>query len=127
MEVDLCFVMDCTGSMGSHIEAAKECILKVVDYMTNMRPKIKIWVSFCGYRDFCDGGLRLQTLDFTDSYERFRSYVSSVQATGGGDAPEDVLGGLDAAVDKMNWRNATRVVFHIADAPPHGRRFTSSL
>ncbi|CAI2197157.1 48_t:CDS:1, partial [Funneliformis geosporum] len=33
MEVDLCFVMDCTGSMAGHIVAAKNCILKVTKYM----------------------------------------------------------------------------------------------
>jgi hypothetical protein len=25
----------------------------------------------------------------------------------------------------MAWRNPTRVLLHIADCPPHGRRFTS--
>ena len=34
MEVDLCFVLDCTGSMKNHIAAAKDCILQVVEVGT---------------------------------------------------------------------------------------------
>ncbi|CAB4439816.1 unnamed protein product [Rhizophagus irregularis] len=37
---------------------------------------------------------------------------------------EDVLGGLNAAVTQMNWQNNTRVLLHIGDYPPHGRRFS---
>ncbi|PKK67203.1 hypothetical protein RhiirC2_577068 [Rhizophagus irregularis] len=124
MEVDLCFVMDCTSSMASHIEGAKNSIKKIVDYMANMKPAIIVRVGFCGYRDHCDGSNRLQIIEFTTSCDEFKNNVSNVSALGGGDAPEDVLGGLNAAVTSMAWRNPTRVLLHIADYPPHGRRFT---
>ena len=124
MEVDLCFVMDCTSSMEDHIGGAKDCIIKVADYMVKMEPTIKIRVGFCGYRDHCDGPDRLQIFNFTDSCETFSNYVSAnVPAKGGGDSPEDVLGGLNAAVSQMTWRNAIRVLLHVGDFPPHGRRF----
>ena|ERR1043165_5754009 len=99
MEIDLCFVVDCTGSMASYIDATKKCITRVVDYMGRMEPKIKIRVGFCGYRDHCDGLRRIQTFPFTYSYTEFQNYVNNVSATGGGDAPEDVLGGLNAAIN----------------------------
>ncbi|PKC69631.1 hypothetical protein RhiirA1_415372 [Rhizophagus irregularis] len=124
MDVDLCFVMDCTGSMGSYIEGVKNSIKKVVDYMANMEPAIRIRIGFCGYRDHCDGSNRLQIFDFTNSPENFKNSLSGVSASGGGDTPEDVLGGLDAAVSRMTWRNDIRVLLHIGDCPPHGRRFT---
>src|ERR1044072_7057935 len=93
-EVDLCFVMDCTGSMGSYIEASKDCIKKVADCMATRRPGVTLRVGFCGYREHCDGADRLQIFDFTNSCDAFKSYItSSVSAKGGGDAPEDVLGG----------------------------------
>ncbi|CAG8516570.1 3105_t:CDS:1 [Ambispora gerdemannii] len=124
MEVDLCFVLDCTGSMGGHIDAAKDCIITVVEHMSRTNPNIKLWVSFCGYRDHCDGDSRLQIFEFTNLYSKFKSYISEqVSATGGGDAPEDVLGGLDAAVDKIKWTHTTRIILHVGDAPPHGVRF----
>ena len=45
-----------------------------------------------------------------------------ITATGGGDAPEDVVGGIDQAVS-FEWpkSSGTRVLFHLGDAPPHGR------
>jgi hypothetical protein len=124
MEVDLCFVMDCTSSMTSHIIGAKDCIMKVAECVEMMEPTVRIRVGFCGYRDHCDGSDRLQIFDFTNSCNEFRNYIAAnVKATGGGDTPEDVLGGLNAAINRMSWRNTTRVLFHICDAPPHGRRF----
>ena len=49
-------------------------------------------------------------------------FLSAITATGGGDYPEDVIGGLSKAVD-LEWpaSSGTRVIFHLADAPPHGR------
>ena len=123
MEVDLCFVMDCTGSMEEHIEAATSCILKVARHMENMKPSVKIRFGFCGYRDYCDGDNRLQKFPFTDSYTHFERDLSSVQAMGGGDAHEDVLSGLNEAITQMFWRNDIRIIFHIGDYPPHGSRY----
>ncbi|CAB4446876.1 unnamed protein product [Rhizophagus irregularis] len=127
MEIDLCFVMDCTSSMGGHIKSAKDAIERVVEYMANMKPTIVVRVGFCGYRDHCDGPNRLQIFDFTNSCDEFKDCLSDISATGGGDAPEDVLGGLNAAVTRITWRNPTRVLLHICDCPPHGRRFTGLL
>ncbi|CAG8741732.1 8229_t:CDS:2, partial [Racocetra persica] len=122
MEVDLCYVLDCTGSMAGHIAAAKDCILQVTEYIKSTNPSIKIKVGFCGYRDHCDNTSRLQIFDFTNEYEEFRRNLTSVPATGGGDGPEDVLGGLYAAITQMSWNDGTRVLFHY---PPHGKRFTT--
>ncbi|CAG8835384.1 27292_t:CDS:1, partial [Racocetra persica] len=54
MNVDLCFVLDCTSSMSDHIEAAKEHILKVASYIDSNNSNIEFWVGFCGYRDHSD-------------------------------------------------------------------------
>lgn len=46
-------------------------------------------------------------------------------ASGGGDTPEDVFGGLEKAL-QLNWdhkQSGTKLVFHICDAPCHGRQF----
>ncbi|CAG8633637.1 9851_t:CDS:1 [Paraglomus brasilianum] len=125
MSVDFCFVLDCTGSMQSYIAAAKDSILRIAECAKQANQSITIRVGFCGYRDHCDNTNRLQVFDFTDSYESFKSYLSSVQATGGGDTHEDVLGGLNAAVTRMSWHTGTRIIFHIGDCPPHGCRYGS--
>ncbi|CAG8833185.1 5542_t:CDS:1, partial [Racocetra persica] len=126
MNVDLCFVLDCTCSMAPHIKAAKEHILKVANYVNNNNSQIKFWVGFCGYRDHGDRDC-LQIFDFTNSLERFESYITNKVMTGQGnsDIPEDVLGGLNSAITTMTWSNTTRILIHIGDAPPHGRRFSN--
>ncbi|CAG8783136.1 31151_t:CDS:1, partial [Racocetra persica] len=43
MNVDLCFVLDCTGSMSPYIEAAKEHILKVASYVNSNNSNIEFW------------------------------------------------------------------------------------
>lgn len=100
---------------------------KVVEYMANMEPAIRVRVGFCGYRDHCDNSNRLQIFDFTTSFDDFKNNVSTVSATGGGgeDTPTDVLGGLNAAVTRMTWRSSIRILLHIGDRPPHSRRFNS--
>ncbi|CAG8591641.1 8012_t:CDS:1 [Funneliformis caledonium] len=123
MEVDICYVMDCTSSMGSHINAVKACILKVENHMEKMKPSVKIRFGFCGYRDYCDGANRLQIFPFTESYVQLERDLSNCLATGGGDSPKDVLGGLNVAVNQMSWRNEIRIIFHIGGYPPHGRRY----
>ena len=72
MSVDICFVLDCTGSMGSHIAAAKDSILQVSNYVKSMNPNIKFRVGFCGYHDHSNGIDRLKIFDFTESYEKFK-------------------------------------------------------
>uniref|UniRef100_A0A1D1XXZ1 Alpha-protein kinase vwkA n=1 Tax=Anthurium amnicola TaxID=1678845 RepID=A0A1D1XXZ1_9ARAE len=123
MEVDFCFVLDCTDSMLGHIAAAKDCIMQVVNYVKMTNPCIKLSIGFVGYRDFCDGNKRLEVFNFTSSYESFKAKLAAVPATGGGDAAEDVLGGLNAAVTRMNWRQGTRILLHLGDYPPHGKEY----
>ncbi|CAG8675025.1 14577_t:CDS:2, partial [Dentiscutata heterogama] len=123
MKIDLCFVLDCTDSMDNHIAAAKDCILEVSEYVENINPNFQLRLGFCGYRDYCDKNDRLKIFDFTDSCEDFSENLSTVKAFGGGDFAEDVLGGLNAAITQMTWKGGTRILFHIGDAPPHGKKF----
>ncbi|RGB27358.1 hypothetical protein C1646_819807 [Rhizophagus diaphanus] len=128
MKVDLCFVLDCTGSMRRHIAAARDCILQVTNYVKHTNPNFELRVGFCGYRDHNDKTRRLKLLEFTDQYEQFTKYMKSVSAFSSlikDDLPEDVLGGLNAAITQLDWKSSTRVLLHIGDYPPHGRRFSN--
>jgi hypothetical protein len=61
-------------------------------------------------------------LPFTKSIAEFKAFVAKIKAEGGGDFPEDVLGGLNKAIS-LAWpeRSGTRIIFHLGDAPPHGK------
>ncbi|RHY32513.1 hypothetical protein DYB32_002496 [Aphanomyces invadans] len=119
----LAFLMDTTGSMGRHILSVKQQISALVASIAGLGPP-HTFVAFVGYKDHCDGADRIDVLPFTTDVAYFERHVQSVQAKGGGDVPEDVLGGLFAAVSQLPWpQDTTNVLFHIGDAPPHGRRF----
>ncbi|CAG8531940.1 17108_t:CDS:2 [Dentiscutata heterogama] len=121
LNVDLCFVLDCTGSMEKYINAARKSIRELIKSMNKVNPKIKIWFGFCGYHDYNNND-NLQILEFTYSQKEFENFVTSVRAKGGDNVSEDVLGGLNKAI-KMKWVHDTRILIHIGYAPPHGARF----
>merc|ERR1711970_1327783 len=86
---------------------------------------MQLHLGFVGYRDHGDS-TRLEVCPFTSSVQEFRDFVCRVGAWGcGGDVPEDVLGGLEAA-SSLEWGTggaATRVLIHIGDAPCHGHHY----
>ncbi|OAA57623.1 MHCK/EF2 kinase [Niveomyces insectorum RCEF 264] len=117
---DLLFLIDTTGSMGSYIEAAKNQIRSIVnDIGIAFLNEAEVRMAVVGYKDHSDSP-NIQFLDFTTSSSQVRSFLDTLSATGGADAPEDVLGGIWRALN-ANWRHRTRCIIHIADAPPHGR------
>ncbi|KAJ3343618.1 hypothetical protein HDU93_007499 [Gonapodya sp. JEL0774] len=115
--IDCCFLMDCTGSMASWIQAAKDKVTSILGALRSKYPEATIRVAFVGYRDFGDNE-RFIVHDFV-SPEDLARLITPITATGGGDAAEDVLGGVEQ-VSRLKWKVGTRLVIHIADAPPHG-------
>lgn len=54
--------------------------------------------------------------------------MNKLSASGGGDEPEAVHDGLIDSCQKLNWVDMSgtpmlRYIFHVADAPPHGKEF----
>ncbi len=47
--------------------------------------------------------------------------VAKLQAGGGDDLPEDVLGALDQVAEKWEWKSKIKVAVLICDAPGHTR------
>ena len=119
--VDVVFLLDCTGSMAGYINEAKNQIKKIAEDISEMYEN-NVRVAFVGYRDHCDGPMRIEIFQFSEDTDKFVSFLGGVTATGGGDAPEDVLGGLEAAVN-LAWSSASKVIFHVGDSPQHGSRF----
>jgi len=120
-ELDLCFICDCTGSMGQYIKAAQDNIHAIVKKITESQGA-DVRFALVSYRDHPpqDKTYVTQVGSFTTSLEEMRRYVDGMKAKGGGDGPEAVTAGLHAAFN-LPWRpNATKVCVLIADAPPHG-------
>ncbi|CAF1080685.1 unnamed protein product [Adineta ricciae] len=115
---DLCFLIDCTGSMRKYIDATRNQIRQLTDAIVQLF-SIKPHIAFIGYRDIGDSTERL---DFTDDENIFQEFLNNVQAIGGDDTCEDVFGGLEA-VEQLSWSNPNRILIHICDAPCHGREY----
>jgi hypothetical protein len=117
---DLLFLIDTTSSMWDHINAAKEQVKNIVrDIGVAFLKEAEVRMAVVGYKDHSDMP-NIQFLDFTTSADRVRLFLNKLDASGGLDLPEDVLGGIRQALN-ATWKHQTRCIIHIADAPPHGR------
>jgi hypothetical protein len=110
--------------MSSYITAMKNHINAVSESINHFYPDVPLRLAFIGYRDHCDGADRLSVFRLSPDIAAFQSYVGSQKAKGGGDGPEDVFGALSVAVT-LEWQAATRIVYHIGDAPCHGTTYHS--
>lgn len=115
----VCFLLDCTASMGTWIDAARNKILDLLEDLCEKHPNFKIYVAFCGYRDFGD---EYYYIDFTENHRMIHTTLMSIDAIGGNDIPEDVGGAYNWA-GSLDWKADVRAVFHIGDAPNHGELY----
>ncbi|XP_063421469.1 uncharacterized protein LOC134706447 [Mytilus trossulus] len=119
--LDLAFVMDCTGSMGSYIDTARKHIQAIVDeIVTSSNTTVRL--ALIEYRDHPpeDNTFVTKTYNFTDSVFMMKIWLNAARASGGGDGPEAVAEALFKAT-KLSWRpEATKITVLISDAPPHG-------
>ena len=98
--------------MGRYIQDVKEHILDMVHAIVHEFHNCSVRLGFVGYRDFTEGGKIFEILNFTNDTQYFVESVGKVKAFAGGDVPEDVLGGIDQALN-LNWTANNKVLFHI--------------
>ena len=120
--LDMMFIIDCTGSMGSWINTCKQEIKAIIDCVRNQHFNIKIRISIVAYRDHCDGEDISEVFRFSDDIAACQKFLKDLRATGGGDMPEDVAGGFENAL-KQDWQAKSKYAIFIADAPCHGTQY----
>jgi len=120
--IDLVILMDCTGSMSSYINDATQKINFMVDSIKHKHADSIVRVGFVAYRDHCDGDDRIKTIEFTEDVNAVKNFIASQRAHGGGDGPEDIAGGLQAALE-MDWKSDARCIVLVADSPCHKEEF----
>lgn len=115
--LDLLFTIDATGSMGdelAYIQAELEHITNAV--RRGSQSDIRVGVVF--YRDRTDL-VPLAHIPFTRNINDVLAVMSRVNASGGGDYPEDMFAGLELALMNFDWRHqANKVIVLVGDAPP---------
>lgn len=117
--IDVTFLIDTTGSMGDEIARIKASLLKVTEKVHAGTQQTDLRYGAVLYRDLGDAYVTSRH-PFTSDVEKFDAALQAVSAGGGGDFAESMNQGLLVAVDQMQWRpTAAKLVFLIADAPPH--------
>lgn len=119
--LDLAICIDSTGSMQPTIDALAGALDEMVDILDGISPKLRLAiVQYKDYADFGKAGAKV-VQPFTKNVRAARKNLGDLNADGGGDLPEAVLGGLTVTLDpKMNWQmDANKLLVLIGDAPPH--------
>jgi Mg-chelatase subunit ChlD len=119
--IEVCFVLDTTGSMGGLLEGAKQKIWSIANEMISAQPTPELKLGLIGYRDRGDEYV-MKSFSLTDDIDAIYGHLREFQAGGGGDAPESVNEALAEAIHKMPWSSDSKVlkiIFLVGDAPPH--------
>ncbi len=112
--LEVVLVIDGTGSMSLILEDVKARMRQLVLAIHRLVPTARIGIVVYGGR-----GEPLDMQPLTLSPAKLITFLNGVQAKGGGEWEEDTLGGLQAAVDKMDWRSYSRkVIVLVGDSPP---------
>lgn len=118
--VEVCFVLDTTGSMSGLIEGAKQKIWSIANDIASAKPKPQVRFGLVGYRDRGDAYVT-RPVPLSDDLDAIYAELQKFRAEGGGDTPESVSEALHEAVTAMQWSDdpeAFRVVYLVGDAPP---------
>ena len=126
LKINLCFVLDTTGSMGSYIQMAKDKIKSIID---NIKSHINdhfgratnLQVAFVGYKISGNGG-HLDKIPFTDDTVKLQNFVNSQTASGGSttDGREDKEDGMIKALS-FDWDGSVKFMVLISDITDRGK------
>ena len=120
--IDMCFLLDTSGSMGPHINEVKQKIKFIVTEVKNQHHDAQIRFSAVTYRG---KGQENKRIDFMDRESEFIAKIQSLTAGGGSNGgAEDVYSGMKM-IAGLSWKNANRLLNHIGDMPTHGRKYSS--
>ncbi|CAF4010268.1 unnamed protein product [Rotaria sp. Silwood2] len=125
--VNICFCLDCTGSMSRWLSETK-VQMKVIIQGINAQIKqeypdlnLELRFAIVGFRDVNDAN-RFQVRQFDSNVNNVLASLNELTATGGGDIPEDVMGALDQCLTLQKWNESNaRFIVLITDAPGHGK------
>ena len=125
--LDILFIFDTTGSMGEEIHRLRATIELIYLNLTSMSTKPDLRFGMVLYKDIGDE-YDTKIVPLTDDLEEFRESLNLVEASGGGDTPEDLQAALEKSLHEIEWdAEGIRLGFIITDASPHldyGQEYT---
>ena len=121
---DIVYLMDATGSMGDYLKAAKDQCINISKELRKILPKFDFQFGAIFYRDPKDKpGEKSPVFPLRKNVVLLKRDIEPERANGGGDDEEDWVNAYDMALNNIAWRNGTRLIIHIADAPAHGSQW----
>jgi hypothetical protein len=122
--MDVVFLIDATGSMSDTIKAAHDRATEIAINLRAENPGVDIQFGSVCYRDPIDCPSDVHQIhNLNYDINSLATFLSGVEASGGGDGPEDWVGAYKCALHSLKWRNGAKTIIHIADAPAHGRAY----
>jgi hypothetical protein len=126
--MDVVFLIDATGSMSGVIKAAHDRAAEVAINLRVESPDVDFQFGCVCYRDPIDSPSDIHEVHpLSPDMDALVNFLSHISATGGGDGPEDWVGGYTLALTKMAWRKGAKTIIHFADAPAHGARYCGQV
>ncbi len=123
---DVIYMVDATGSMSGSIENVKKYCVEIANILKNQMMLYDFKFGAVFYRDPIDSPSdKNDYYNLTSETVNLQNFVSRMEATGGGDTPEDWVGGYNIALNNISWRSGNRLIIHIADAGAHGTEYSS--
>ena len=119
-KAEIAFLVDATGSMQDEINYLKEELDDVITKVAAKDSALELHTGAVFYRDRSDAYVtKIQPL--TKGISNTLSFIKQQDAEGGGDYPEALDEGLNAAVNSLHWSAdaRTKIIFLLMDAPPH--------
>lgn len=119
--MEVCFVLDTTGSMSGLIAGAKQKIWYIANQIVQFQPTPDVRFCLIGFRDRGDNYIT-RHYDLTHDIDDIYRHLNAFTAAGGGDTPESVNQALHEAIKDTSWsedENVLRSVFLVGDSPPH--------
>lgn len=114
-KADVVFVIDTTGSMGNEIQNVKNNIETAVSNLEEN--KVDIRLGLVEYRDiYADGIGSTKSYDWYTSVSSFKSELSSLGVSGGGDTPESVVDALYCARNMEYRTGVKKYIILLTDA-----------
>ncbi len=123
--LDVALVIDATDSMQFVIDSVRSRLTKLVSLLRKLVPTSRI-----GIVTYRDRGEEYVTrwVDLSFSTPKLKNFLANLHADGGGDWPEAVYEGMDAAVNDLSWRKRSRrVVVLVSGSPPHPESMSGVL
>lgn len=118
--LEIVFVFDSTGSMGVTIKDTKATIVEMLTVLRALVPGAR--VGLVTFRDRGrDEDYVVREVPLGHDFWQASNFVQGVAAEGGGNRPEAVYDGLQAAFRQSWRRDSKRVVVLAGDAPAHRR------